>query len=268
MGKISRMVLGAAMTAALSVTLAAQQAPVGFHTITCVKANAGKGAALGAWVADVGPKWDKALVESGRARGTIVLRAEMPQGKDAACDYAFVTFYSGLPPAPMTPAETTELLKKSGIQMTLAELGQKESDLATLVYTNITQYQTLVGGAKEGDYLVFNSIDPADANACVAYEQKEWKPLAEEMVKAGGQEGWALNEQVFPRGDKDGPAVSTVDIYPSWDAFLHHGQSISDAWKKVNGDAKIDDAMGQFEKLCPIEHTQLYKVTEANMPQN
>ena len=105
--------------------------------------------------------------------------------------------------------------------------------MGKLVWDNITQYQALVGGAKKGDYLEFNSISTQDPGACVALEKKDWQPVAEEMVKAGNTAGWAVNEQVFPRGTRDEPAVSTVDLFPSWDAFVNDYRSIQSAWKNA-----------------------------------
>jgi hypothetical protein len=261
-----RVLLGAAIAAALSMPLTAQQAPTGFHRISCVKVNSGKWAGVEEWIAGTGHKLAQSLVDSGALVQTIALRTEMPSGTDAKCDYVFVDFYPGLPPAPMSMEDLSKALHKADIPMTAEALYAREGELGMLVYDNITQYQTLVGGAKKGDYLEFNSMNAPDEDACVAYEQKVWKPVAEEMVKAGGLGGWALNTQMFPRGTKDKTAVSTVDLYSSWDAFINSYGSISDAWKKVHPDMDINSTMGQFGKLCPIEHTVLYKIVDVVTP--
>ncbi|HUX46201.1 MAG TPA: hypothetical protein VMV57_15755 [Terracidiphilus sp.] len=262
-----RFLLCAALAATLALPLAAQQQePTGFHSIACVKVNTGQGAAFREWVSGTVHKLCQQLVDSGRYASMIVLRTEMPQGTDAECDYVFVTFYKGLPPEPLSAAEVGENLQKAGLSMTAEEFFKQRVELGTLVSTNITQYQTLVGGAKKGDYLVFNSMSAPDVGACVAYEQKVWKPLAEEMVKAGESDGWALNEQVFPRGDKDKSLVSSVDLYPSWDALFKQYDSISNGWKKVHPDMDINSTMAQFGKLCTIEHTVLYKIVEVMAP--
>jgi len=263
---ISRILLGAAIAAALSIPLTAQPAPTGYHSIECVKVNPGKWAEAEAWIAGTEHKLNQELVGSGTYASTIVLRTEMPAGTDAKCDYAFVTFYKGLPPAPLSTEEVSKALHKAGIQMTAEELYAKRAELGVLVYDNITQYQSLVGGGKKGDYLSFNSMSAPDVGACVAYEQKVWQPLAEAMVKAGHIDGWAINSQVFPRGTKDKTAVSSVDIYPSWEAFINQYGSIMDGWKKVHSDMDINSTMEQFGKLCSIEHTVLYKIVDATGP--
>jgi hypothetical protein len=57
-----------------------------------------------------------------------------------------------------------------------------------------------------------------------------------------------------------------VDVFPSWDAFTHHYDSIRSAWPKVHGDADFASTMAQHGKLCTIEHTVLYKVVDAVTP--
>lgn len=265
---IPRILLGAALAAAFSMPLVAQQAPIGFHHIQCVKMNPGKMAAAQEWIAGSGHKLSQSLVDSGAYAQTLVLRTQMPQGTNAECDYVFVTFYKGLPTAPLSDEELSTALRKGDIPMTAEALHAKQNELGKLVYNNFTQYEALVGGAKKGDYLEFNSMSTPDAGACVAMEKKDWQPLAEEMVKAGNTDGWAVNRQVFPRGAKDESAVSTVDLFPSWDAFINHYSSIQSAWKKVHPDTDFNSTMEQHGKMCKIEHTVLYKVVDVVTPAN
>lgn len=261
-----RFLMGAALTATLSMPLAAQQAQTGYHSIACVKVNTGKWAEIDQWVAGTERKLSQELVDSGKAQSMLVLQTQIPQGTRAECDYVFVTFFQGLPPEDLSPEEVTAALHKAGIPITAAQLYNKRTELGTLVYDNITQFQTLVGGAKKGDYLAFNSINAPDVAACVSYEQKVWQPVAEQMLKDGTSSGWALNEQIFPRGTKDKPLVSTVDLFPSWDAAFKEYDTIMDTWKKVHPDMDINSTMGQFGKLCAIEHTVLYKIADMVVP--
>ncbi len=257
-----RILLGAAMVAALSMSLVAQQAPVGYHHIQCVKVNSGQQAAMQEWIAGDLHKLSQSQVDSGTYATSLVLRTQMPAGTDAQCDYVFVTFYNGLPPAPRTRDQLNQALRKADIPMTGAAYSAKLNEMGQLVWDNITQYQALVGGAKKDDYLEFNAMSSPDPGACVAIEKKDWQPLAEQMVKDGNTDGWAVNLQVFPRGAKDDPVVSTVDIFPSWEAFTHHYDSIRSAWPKVHGSADFATTMAQHGKLCTIEHTVLYKVVD------
>jgi hypothetical protein len=263
---IPKMLLCAAIVAALPGTLVAQQAPVGYHSITCVKVNRGQDAQAVAWVNGNGRKLDNAMVDSGKVEQEIVMENVLPGGEEARCDYLFVTFYKGLPQEPLSSDEMQEMLHKAGIAMSVPELYAKYDELGKLVFTHILQYHSLVGGAKEGDYLVFNLMNAPDARACVAYEEKEWKPMAEQMKTDGALDGWAVNTQAFPRGDKDPYDVSTVDIFPSWDAAMNQEASIMSSWKKMHGDEDISTGMGKFGTLCPIEHTTMYKTVEVVAP--
>ena len=83
---IPRFLLGAAMAAALTMPLAAQQAPTGFHSIVCVKVNPGKWDAIAEWIAGTEHKLNQELVDSGTYASTLVLRTELPQGTASECD--------------------------------------------------------------------------------------------------------------------------------------------------------------------------------------
>ena len=250
---------GAALTAALSVTLVAQQAPTGYHNITCVKVKPGKGADFRSMINGDVRKLEQSRADSGTISGYIVLRTMMPAGADAQCDYVFVTFYPGLPTAPMSDDEMTAALQKAGVSANLQEWGAEHEAVGSLVYNDITRYQVLVGRAKQGDYLVFNSMSVPSVRDWVAFEERVWQPFAEAAVKDGAESGWALNVQVFPNGAKDAHLVSTVDIYPSWEAAFGN-PGFMDRWKRVHPDLDFRDAMAQADKVRTIESTVLYKV--------
>lgn len=260
---IRQMIWGVALAAALSATLVAQQAPVGYHSISCVKVKPGKSAAFHALHDGDYRKVEQARIDSGAISGWIGLRTIIPAGTDAACDYVLVSFYPGLPPAPLSDEEMKAVLQKAGVTSTLEEWRDRLSDSGELVSNNITQYQALVGAAKKGDYLVFNSMRVTDVDACVAAQKRLWQPFAEEGVKEGAQDGWAVNIQIMPRGDKDPSRVSSVDIFPTWDSmFNYFGPDFITRWKKVHPEMSPDEAFSEIDKSCAIDHTVLYKVED------
>ena len=157
----------------------------------------------------------------------------------------------------------TANLQKAGVTSTLQQWRDRLAVVAELVSNNITQYQALVGGSKKGDYLVFNSMSAASVDECVAVQKRLWLPFAAEGVKEGAQDGWAINLQQFPHGAKDPSLVSSVDIYPSWDAmFNFFGPDFEIRWKKVHPELTTADAFGQIDKACTIDHTVTYKVED------
>jgi hypothetical protein len=260
---IRHMIWGAALAAALSATLVAQQAPVGYHSISCVKVKPGKSAAFHDLLSGDYRKLEQARVDSGAVSAFIALRTVIPAGTEAACDYVLVTFYPGLPPAPLSDEELTAVLQKAGVASTLQQWRDRISAVGDLVSNNITQYQALVGAAKKGDYLVFNSMRVTDEGECVAAQKRLWQPFAEEGVKDGAQDGWAVNIQVMPRGDKDPSRVSSVDIFPTWDSmFNYFGPDFITRWKKVHPEMSTDEAFAELNKSCAIDHTVLYKVED------
>lgn len=260
---IRHMAFAAALAAALSATLVAQQAPTGYHSISCVRVKPGQTAAFHTLLNGDYHKVEQARVDSGAVSGFIALRTVIPAGTDAGCDYVLVAFYPGFPPAPLGDDKMTAVLQKAGVTSTLPEWRDRLSAVADLVSNNYTQYQVLVGGSKKGDYLVFNSMKAADVNECVAAQKRLWQPFAEQGVKDGAQDGWAVNIQVMPRGDKDPSLVSSVDIFPTWNSmFTYFGPDFTARWKKVHPEMTPDEAFSEMDKACTIEHTVLYKVED------
>ena len=261
-----RILLGAAIAAVLSMALTAQQAPSGYHHVQCVKVNPGQDAAFEQYVSGPLKKLSQSMVDSGTYAQMLVLRTRMPRGTEAECDYVFVTFYKGMPTTGLNSEELTKALHTADVPMTADEMHAKQNEMGKLVSDNFTQYQSLVGSAKKGDYLVFNSMSAPDARACVDAQKKLWQPVAEELMKAGNLDAWAVNVQIFPRGAKDSSSVSSVDLYPSWDAFTNGNHHVGSAWKKAHPDMDINKTMSDFDKVCTIEHQVLYRVVEVTSP--
>jgi hypothetical protein len=256
----------ALVASTLSVTLVAQQqAPSGYHRVSCVKVKPGRTAEFRALIAGDVSKFEHSQLDSGTMSGWVVLRTIVPAGSDATCDYVFVGFYPGFPPAPMSDEETKAVLEKAGIGKTVSEWAQEHVDNGYLVNSNITRAVALVGGAKKGDYLVFNSMSVPNLSAWVDWEKKEWQPFAEAQIKNGLMSGWAFNVQIFPRGAKVQSQASTVDIYPSWEAAMQGfgGKKGVDLWNSVHPELKFDDAIAEASKLRTIDAATLYKVEEA-----
>ena len=264
---IRHLLWGAALAAALPVVLVAQQASPGFHSVSCVKVKPGKNADFNTLVNGDLRKLEQSRVNSGALSGWIELRTVIPAGREATCDYAFVSFYSALPPAPMSDQEMSADLQKAGISSSLEELQHQEDAAGYLVSNSIGRTALHVGAAHEGDFIVVNDMKVADEDAWIADEKKLWQPIFEDGVKDGSMRGWSVVVLFMPRGAQDNATTYTVDIYPSWDAlFKFFGPGFPDRWKKVNPDIPIDQGMAQEHKLETIEHTTLYKVVTAIQP--
>ena len=240
-----------------------QSGSTGFHSISCIKVRHGKSADFKTLVDGTFLKFGQSRVDSGAISAWIVLRTVIPAGHDATCDYVFVSFYSGLPSAPLGDEEMTAALKKAGISTSLEDMRQQQDAAGYLVYNSLERTALQVGQAKKGDYIIVNVMSVPDVGAWIANEKKMWQPIFEDGVKDGSVDGWSVVEQFLPRGTKDQGNTYTVDIYPNWDAmFKFFGAGFSDRWKKVNPGVPIEQGMDQEHKVDTIDHTVLYHVVQ------
>jgi hypothetical protein len=262
---------GAALVAALTGTLVAQQAPSAsqqspneWYRVFCVKVNPGKAADFVNFVNGDLRKFSQAQVDSGSISHWGALQAVNPAGSEAECDYLFGYFSPGIPPAPMTDKELAAVLQKAGLNMTARQFRERLDDLGTLVSTSINREAARVGGAKEGDYIVINEMSVPNTNDWIAAERKLWQPIFQDGLKDGAVDGWSVNVQVMPHGAKDRHLTYTVDIYPNWQAvFTFVGPGFSDRWKKVHPDVSLAEGMAQYGKLRTAEYSTLYQVVAA-----
>jgi hypothetical protein len=235
----------------------------GFHGVACVKVRHGKSADFKTLVDGTFLKYAQSRVDSGAISAWLVLRTVIPAGHDATCDYAFVTFYPGMPNAPMGDEEMTAAMKKAGISSSLEDMRQQRDAAGYLVYNALERTAVHVGQAKKGDYIIVNVMSVPDTGAWIANEKKLWQPIFEDGVKDGSVDGWSVVEQFLPRGAKDQGTTYTVDIYPSWEAmFKFFGPGFSDRWKKIHPDVPINQGMDAEHKVDTIEHTVLYHVVQ------
>lgn len=235
--------------------------------VSCVKVKTGKSADFHTLLNGDLHKLEQARVDSGAISGWIALHTVVPAGREATCNYAFVSFYPGLPSAPMSDEEMTAALQKAGIGSSREQFLQQEDAAGYLVYNSIDRTALYVGGAKKGDFIVVNDMKVTDNDAWIDNEKKLWQPIFEDGVKDGSVDGWSVIVGFMPRGAEDRATAYTVDIYPSWDAvYKFFGPGFDDRWKKIHPDVPVDQGFAQEHKLDTITHTTLYKVVDAIQP--
>jgi hypothetical protein len=254
-----------AQTPAPSAPAATQPIPGAYHTFACIKIKPGKDAELRDWIQGDAHKFAQSRVDSGKIYGFVVLRAVLPQGTDAKCDYGMVTFFRGLPSPALTPDEMTAALQKAGVSMTAKEFMDRRESLASLVYSQMLLTHAMVGKGTKGGYVVLNSMSATNVDDWVAFETKVWQPYAEALVKDGMSSGWALNLPLFPDGSKDYIVASTVDMYPTLESVFKRDSGMADRWKKVHPDMDPQATMERANKLRTIEHRSLYRVEDEIM---
>jgi hypothetical protein len=260
-----KLLLSIALGAAFSLTLAAQQSPAGFHSVTCIKVTPGKAAEFHKFMADDVRKFQQVSVDAGRISTWFLLRSVIPVGSSASCDYLSVALYPAAPPAPMNAELRTSMLKKSGLAMTSQELIDRGDALSHLVSQNLFQNRASVGTSNKGDYFKINYMKVHNMTDYLSYEQKVWTPISEQLIKDGVQNGWSENVQVLPTGSDLKFEAVTVDVYPSWDAAFKDWK-LDEVFKKVHPDMEIGTTFDTFEKLRTIISTELFVVEEKVTP--
>ncbi len=258
LSSVCRFLSAAALAVACCAPLAAQQAITHYSSI-CVKVNPGREADFAGLLHGNIRKLQQSLADSGLITEWLALRAEIPMGKQARCDYLFVTFFPGLPAEPMSDEAFTAELHKAGLDMTPAQFWQPIMEDSYLVSNTVAEEVTRIGGIKVGDYVVDNSMKMPDVSECIATEQKLWEPFAEARISAGKQSGWRIWVTTYPRGSMVKDSAGTVDIYPTWDSIFNTGSEWMDTWDKVHPNVKPADAMAQFDKQCRITRSIVYK---------
>lgn len=260
--KIQRLVLGAVLAVPVCAVLPAQQNPTGFHTVNCVKINPEKSAEFHKFMSDVITKVALSRVDSGDVVAWYLLRAVMPLGKSAECDYVTVSVYPGAPPEPFTGDKMTAVLKKAGVSMSGAEYVARRDSVSTLISSNLFQNEVLVGKANKGGYLAVNYMKTSNIEAWVKFEKELWQPVVEAMVKDGVAAGWSLNLLAFGL-ESDLPYQGvTVDVYSSWDQVFKDDPQFVDRFKKVHPDLDQNTWDDRLAKTRTMVRSELYAVED------
>ena len=258
--------LSIGLAAAFPVTLPAQPAPSGYHTIACIKVKPGKGAEYRKFFADDVHKLEQASADSGRISAWFLLGAVMPAGSSAACDYVSILIFPGAPPAPMGLDGLGALLKKSGLAISAEDYVAQRGSMTELVSSALWRNQIAVGTLQKGDYVVVNHMKVPKMGEWIAYEKKVWQPFAESMVKDGVTRGWFLNVLEIPGGSDLKYQASTVDVYPGWDAYFKLGNGFAERFKKVHPDMDINQTFDNYEKLRTIGSLEMLSVEDFVAP--
>jgi hypothetical protein len=247
--KVPRLFVLAALAAAFSALLSAQQAPTGYHSVACIKVKPENNTEFRKWSAGDVHKFAQSRVDGGAVSSWVLLRSVIPAGESAQCDYVIVTMYPGIPPQPMGLEELDAALKKAGIAMTAQQYVDRRTSLSKLISNNMFRTRASVGTFKKGDYFVVNYMKTANMNDYVAWEKKAWQPMAEEMAKDNTRSAWSLNTLVFPGGTDVKFNAVTVDVYPTWESIFNPDPHFYDTWRKAHPDMEIGTTFEQYDKL-------------------
>lgn len=265
--KIRYQFVCAALVAAFSAGLAAQQPNTGYHSVACIKVKPENRTEFRKWAAGDVRKLAQSRVDSGALSGWIFLHSVIPAGQSAECDYLVVSQYPGNPPQPTGLEELDAALKKAGVAMSAQQFVDRRTALTTLISNNMFQNRAYVGSFKKGDYFVVNYMKTSNMGDYIDFEKKAWMPFAEALSKEGGRTGWSLNEMIFPGGNDVKFNAVTVDVYSSWDAIFNGDfQHLYDLWRKVHPDMEFGTTFEQYDKLRHQGDVDIFQVLDAITP--
>ena len=241
--------------------LEAQQQPVYYQTINCVKVKPGKGREFTQFVNDTSKKVAQTRADAGEILSWTFLRSVMPAGEEARCDYMVSTIFEGTPPAPRGPEGFEKALQKAGVNMTGSDWTAKANSFSRLVSTEMWRPRIRVGAPQKDHYLFLNYMKVHDSPEYNDFESTVWRPLAEAWVKEGSQSGWVFATKVLPSGTDTTYAAYSADIYPSWDAAFKQ-RSTQAAFEKIHTGKNYQQTMDRLPKLRDLARRELWVVVE------
>ena len=258
--KIARPFTGVALAIAFfTLTASAQQPSPGYHTVACLKLKPDSAAEFRKFVTDDVHKVAQGRVGKGELTGWYLLRSVFPQGEAADCDYLIVAIFPKMPHA-FGPDILDAAIKKAGLTITPDDYVKRRDSLSKVISTAVYQNEAAVGSPKKGDYfeVSYMKVNEDNLRDWVAYERQVWKPLAEQLVKDGKQDGWSLNVRSMPFGSDLPFQGVTVDVYPSMDAVFAEDPQFIERFRKVHPDMEFGTTIERFEKLRTQARVELY----------
>jgi len=261
--KLERLFLTAAVAAAISFQLAAQQPNPGYHTVACFKLKPDSSAAFHKFETDDLAKVAQGRVDDGELTSYYLLRSVFPQGESAQCDYLVVAFFPQMPHA-FGAEQLQAAIRKAGLSLTPDDYFKHRDALLKLISVSVFQNQTFAGAAKKGDYFQVNYMRVANDNFSdyLALEKNVWKPFAEALIKDGKEDAWSVNVLAMPSGSDLPYQVVTVDAYPGMDAVFQDDPQFLERFKKVHPEREFGTTIERFEKLRTQARVELYALEE------
>jgi len=229
----------------------------------CVKVASGKSADFETFVKEVGVPLNQSRADAGEFDWYAVVRAVIPAGSSAKCDYRVVYGYKGLPPETPSSEQMDAALKRAKINMSAKDWAAKRDALTQLVDVEIWSGIDYAGtGMGKGSYVRLNhyNIKPGAMEDWQRLETTYWKPMVQAYLKGGGKGTWSVNTLMMPEGDNLPYNAMTVDSFSDWNSLLQ-GISFS-LWSKVHPNTEATDVFDRLDRVRSRANIEVYKVVE------
>lgn len=257
--------LKASLLSVIAFAFAAQNAiaqddPL-FYRTNCIKLLPGKTTEdYRQYIATTKRLWQSAA-DDGEIASWGVLRAVIPAGEAARCDFVSVTTFPAAPPPPLTADAVNARMKKIGMNGTAAQLYAKRDSITKLISGEMWRSTIRVGEVQKGDYMYVNYMKVRNMTDFLELEKTMWKPLAEHWVKNGAMRGWRQSVAFLPGGTEVPYRAMTADVFPSWEAVFKPLQT-NDTFKTVHAGKNLDEFFGKLNKSRDLAKRELYVVEE------
>ena len=239
--------------------VAAQNQPSSYFRTACIKVQPGKWSEFMEFSNGMATKVMQAAAENGEFSTATLLRSVLPSGEEARCDFISVTSYRGAPPAPLTREQLQARIEKAGIGITGDQFAAKRDVISRLVSQEIWRSVISIGDIQKGDYMFVNFGRTSNMQNYLKFEDTVWKPMAEQWIKEGRMRAWRVNQLVLPAGTEVKYQITSVDVFPSWDAvFTPLG--LQDMMKKIHPDRDYAQTVGEIPKIRDLARRELYVV--------
>ena len=241
----------------------AQNKPT-YVTHNCVKAAPGQLNAISALLPEMS-RFLQVRVDDGSMSFFVALRAAIPAGSSARCDYILAYGYEGYPPEPLTRAQQEANFKKSGVAGSYDEFIARRDRAMTLVSNDLLRVVAngMVGsGSAVGGYvrLNLNKMKPGHTVAeWGKFETEGWGAYVASVAKERPGFGWRAEALVSPAGLSLDYNAVTVDILPNW-AATGGGWGGAQVWNKVHADMTMGDYIAKLWGMVDRYKVELYRV--------
>jgi hypothetical protein len=238
----------------------------------CLKVASKDTAEFESLVRDVGIPVEKSRVQAGETKGFDLLRAVVPLGSSARCDYISVFHYGLLPEAP--PGEGLgEAMERAGVDMSVEQVMAQWDALSDLVSLEWWWFNERVGPAwPEGSYVHINHYQLREGVAFGDYlsaNRMYWRPIVERLLESGRKVSWD-DVGIWRPFRADGYQALTFDVFHDWETMMTHQPFIfgenwdgeGGIWSEVHPNVSLDQLTFHMSRIRKDLGHELFRVVE------
>jgi hypothetical protein len=236
---------------------------------TCLKAMPGKGEELQTFIRNVEVPLHQALVDSGNVAAWLELRAVIPRGDSAPCDYRFAAVDKHGFAEPPSPEQMEAAIKRAGLKISVQDYFMQREALAHVVAVEIWAGIGSAGTPQQkGDFLSLNhyKVKPGANGEWLRLENTYWKPLVEEWTKAGNKGSYATYLLWMPQGESQPYNAMSLDDFPDWKSMTPGGSSLMTMWPKLYPGTDSTAVFDQHDRIRSVYNKEIYQISELLRP--